>query len=249
VRHLTYVGHATVLLELGGIRLLTDPVLRGRIAHLRRRGPEPDPDVQRGIDAVLISHLHHDHLDLPSLRRLGAAVPLVVPRGAGDFLLRAGFSRVSELAPGESTTLGDVEVAATRAEHENRRWPLGGPVAEAIGFEIRGSRRIYFAGDTGLFPEMEELRGGLDVALLPVWGWGSRIGPGHLGPEAAARAVVLLQPRIAIPIHWGTLASPGLARRPELLREPPREFAAHLASLAPEVEVRVVEPGDSLELT
>jgi L-ascorbate metabolism protein UlaG (beta-lactamase superfamily) len=145
--------------------------------------------------------------------------------------------------------VGDLEVAATRAEHENRRRPLGGPVADPIGFDIQGARRVYFAGDTDVFPEMEELRRGLDVALVPVWGWGPRVGPGHLDPEAAARAVVLLQPRIAIPIHWGTLASPGLARRPELLREPPREFAAHLASLAPEVEVRVVEPGDSLELT
>jgi L-ascorbate metabolism protein UlaG (beta-lactamase superfamily) len=249
VSRLTYVGHSTVLVELDGIRLLTDPVLRGRIAHLRRRGPEPDPDVARRIDAVLISHLHHDHLDLPSLRRLEAAVPLAVPRGAGDFLHRAGFSRVIELAPGEVTTVGEIELAATRAEHENRRRPLGGPVADAIGFDIRGSRRIYFAGDTDLFPEMEELRGELDLALLPVWGWGSRIGPGHLDPEAAARAVALLQPRIAVPIHWGTLASPGLARRPELLREPPREFAAHVASLAPEVEVRVIEPGGSLELT
>ena len=246
---LTYVGHATVLLELGGIRLLTDPVLRGRLAHLRRLGPAPDPDVTRDIDAVLISHLHHDHLDLPSLRRLEGDFRVVAPRGSGDFLRRAGFSRVTELAAGESTDVAEIEVAATQAEHQNRRRPVGGPVADAIGFDIRGSRRIYFAGDTGFFPEMEELRGGLDVALLPVWGWGSRIGPGHLDPEAAARAVALLQPRIAVPIHWGTLASPGLARRPELLREPPREFAAHVASLAPEVEVRVIEPGGSLELT
>ena len=249
MNRLTYVGHATVLLELGGTRLLTDPVLRSRLAHIRRIGPVPDPDVTRHIDAVLISHLHLDHLDVPSLRRLGADVPLLAPRGAGGFLRRAGFSRVTELAAGETTGVADLEVTATQAEHQNRRRPVGGPVADAIGFDIRGSRRIYFAGDTDLFPEMEKLRGGLDLALLPVWGWGSRIGPGHLDPEAAARAVGLLRPRIAVPIHWGALASPGLARRPELLREPPREFAGHVASLVPEVDVQVVEPGASLELT
>ena len=88
----TWIGHGTALVELDGARLLTDPLLRDRVAHLRRHAPlPPDRDLQ-GIDAVLLTHLHRDHLDLPSLRRIGKKVPIVVPRGGGRLLLRRGFA-------------------------------------------------------------------------------------------------------------------------------------------------------------
>ena len=103
---IVFLGHATVLIELDGVRLLTDPLLRGRVAHLRRQVPPVDPRVRRvgGVDgsqAVLISHLHHDHLDLASLRLLGRDTPLLVPAGAGALLRRRGFTDVSELSVGE----------------------------------------------------------------------------------------------------------------------------------------------------
>lgn len=243
-----YVGHATVLLELGGVRLLTDPLLRGRLAHLRRHGVPPDPSVARALDAVLITHLHLDHLDLPSLRRLGPGVPLIVPRGAGAFLEGKGFPLVTELAVGQATEIAGLRVTAMEARHEGRRHPLG-PVAEAVSYRVSGSRHLYFAGDTELHRGMSEQGGDLDLALLPVWGWGPALGPGHLNPEQAARAAALLRPRLAIPIHWGTFFPVGLARwRGRLLHEPPREFAARVSELAPEVEVRVLEPGEKLEL-
>ena len=146
--------------------------------------------------------------------------------------------------------MGAARVTATEALHEGRRRPLGGPAADAVGFLIEAAgKRIYFAGDTDLFDGMGDLAGDLDVALLPVWGWGPRLGPGHLDPDRAARAVALLRPRLAVPIHWGTFFPLGLAsRRPELLRDPPHDFAARVAELAPEVEVRVLEPGGSLDL-
>ena len=99
---IVFLGHATVLIELDGVRLLTDPLLRDRVAHLRRQVPPLDPAVYAGIDAVLISHLHHDHLDLASLRLLGLEIPLLVPAGAGELLRRHGFSDVTELSVGES---------------------------------------------------------------------------------------------------------------------------------------------------
>jgi L-ascorbate metabolism protein UlaG (beta-lactamase superfamily) len=237
-----------VLLELGGVRLLTDPVLRDRFLHLRRHGAPPAPHVIDALDGVLISHLHHDHVDLPSLRRMAPAVPIVGPRGSATLLRRAGLENTIELSPGAGTQLGGVEIVAVPAVHGGRRVPFG-PAAEAIGFDIRARRRAYFAGDTDLFPEMSELAGALDVALLPVWGWGPRLGPGHLDPERAARAAALLQPRVCVPIHWGTFYPRGLARhRPQPLRDPPHAFAARVAELAPKVEVRVLQPGASTEL-
>ena len=243
----TYVGHATVLVELDGVRLLTDPVLRGRVGPLRRHGAAPAPGVAEGLDAVLISHLHHDHADLPSLRRIGRDVRVLASPGAGELLGRHGFADVTELAPGEPARVGALTVTATEARH-----PGGGRFerdSEAVGFLLTGSRRVYFAGDTDLFDGMAELAGGLDLALLPIWGWGTSLGPGHLDPERAARAAALLSPRIAVPIHWGTLYPLGLARvRPGPLRRPPREFAARMRELAPQVEARVLAPGEATSL-
>jgi L-ascorbate metabolism protein UlaG (beta-lactamase superfamily) len=245
----TYVGHATILVELDGIRLLTDPILRARVGPLRRQGALPPREHWEGLDAVLISHLHHDHADLPSLRRIGRDVPMLAPPGAGTFFERRGFSAVSELAPGESSQVGAVAVTATEASHPGGRLFAGG--AEAIGFLLSGSRRrLYFAGDTDLFDGMEGLGGELDLALLPIWGWGPSLGPGHLDPAGAARAAALLAPRIAVPMHWGTLYPLGLARlRPGPLRTPPREFAAGVRDLAPQVEVRVLAPGEATSLS
>jgi L-ascorbate metabolism protein UlaG (beta-lactamase superfamily) len=237
----TFVGHATVLIEHGGLRLLTDPVLRSRVGYLRRHGPPPQ--VPSAIDAVLLSHLHYDHLDLPSLRKLGGAVRLIGPRGCGRSLARAGFSAVEELSPGEASDLGALTVLATTAVHDSRRRPLG-PRAQALGYVIRGEDSVYFAGDTDLFPGMAKL-GAVDLALLPVAGWGPKLGPGHLDAERAARAAALVRPRVAIPIHWGTLHS----RRPgPWFTDPPHRFAAEVARVAPEIAVRVLSPGHSLDL-
>lgn len=246
----TYVGHATVLVEMDGVRLLTDPVLRGRVGPLRRHGPALDPLLTEGVDAVLISHLHHDHADAPSLRRLSRTVPVFASPGARGFLESLGFGDVRELAPGESGSVGDVRVTATEANH-----PTGGRrferASQAVGFDLTGRWRIYFAGDTDLFDGMERIGGdGIDLALLPIWGWGPSIGAGHLDPERAARAAALLSPRIAVPIHWGTLYPFGLDRlRPDPLRAPPREFVAQMRALAPQVEARVLAPGEATSLS
>ncbi len=244
----TYVGHATVLVDLDGTRLLTDPVLRRRIGPLVRHGAAPAPETTEGLDAVLVSHLHHDHADLASLRRLGPKTRLLVPPGSCPFFERHGFDAVSELAPGESAAVGELTVTAVDARHDGGRRRFA-PAPRAIGFLLSGSHRVYFAGDTDYFAGMEELAPGLDLALLPIWGWGPNIGEGHLDPEGAARAAAALSPRLAVPIHWGTLYPFGLRRlRGAPLLEPAERFTAGLRRLAPQVEARVLAPGESTSL-
>jgi L-ascorbate metabolism protein UlaG (beta-lactamase superfamily) len=246
VARVTYVGHATVLLELDGVRLLTDPVLRRRVLHLRR-DVAVAADAVRNVDAAFVSHAHWDHLDVPSLVQVGRDVQVVVPRGAARIVRRRRFVDVVELDVGEEVEIGDVRVTATDAEHDAGRGPLG-IHAPALGYLITGSRRIYFAGDTDLFPGMAELAP-LDLALLPVAGWGPRLPAGHLDPRRAAEALRLLEPRAAVPIHWGTY-SLLTKRRPSraAARAPAEEFALLAAELAPLVEVHVLAPGEALDI-
>ncbi len=240
---LTYIGHATVLIEMDGVRVLTDPVLRRHVSgFIRRQIPLPTLEVS-AVDVVLISHLHYDHLDLPSLRLLGYHTHLVAPKGTATFLRRQGFTHVTELVVGEQLAVGALRITATPARHSGARGWFG-PTVESMGFLVRGQQTIYFAGDTDLFPEMRALADNLDLALLPVWGWGPTLGRGHMDPYRAAQALGLLQPRLAMPIHWGTLYPIGMRYlRPSLLQAPPHLFAYHAHSLAPEVQIRIVEPG------
>jgi L-ascorbate metabolism protein UlaG (beta-lactamase superfamily) len=245
---LRFFGHATVLVDMDGTRVLTDPILVERLGPLRRR-PRGTRDLLGSItpDVVVISHAHHDHLHLPSLRRLAGRPAFVVPVGLGAFLTREGYD-VTELAPGQRLTVGTLRIEATPARHSGGRVPFG-PAAAAIGFRIDGSSRVYFAGDTDLFAGMADLAGLVDVALLPVWGWGPTIGPGHLDPVRAAEAVRLIAPRLAIPIHWGTLYPLFLHRfygRP--LERPPLDFAEAVARVAPDTAVHVLAPGEATRL-
>jgi L-ascorbate metabolism protein UlaG (beta-lactamase superfamily) len=241
---ITWLGHATVLIELDGVRFLTDPVLGRRVGPLVRvSGEAVDAAALAPIDSVLLSHLHADHADLGSLRRLHA--PVIAPSGAGDWLRGAGIEDVREVSAGTEVSVGDVRVIATPALHNDRRRPLGRH-ADPVGFVAHGPLGVYFAGDTDLFEGMGELRGTVDVALLPVWGWGPSVGEGHLDPQRAAQAAAMIGPKLAIPIHWGTFALPW-ARDGGSDRHA-REFAELAAQLAPEVDVRVLLPGESAEL-
>jgi L-ascorbate metabolism protein UlaG (beta-lactamase superfamily) len=245
---LRYLGHSTVLIELDGVRLLTDPMLRWRTAHLRRTA-RGDVQELRGIDAVLLSHGHFDHFDVPSLERVGRGVRVVLPRGLGGVLRRRRFEQVVEVVTGDEVAVGTVTVAATKADHEGGRPPFR--QAEALGYAIVGSLSIYFAGDTDLFDEMDGLVPGLDLALIPIWGWGPTLGRGgHLDPDRAAEAVRRLRPRVVVPIHWGTYAPvhKTLFGLPRFLTEPPNVFSKAVARVAPDVEVRVLAPGEETEL-
>lgn len=222
-------GHATTTIIDSGASVLTDPVLTGRVAHLRRRrGPEPDASA-RSPDAVVLSHLHGDHTHLPSLRLLDPEVPIILPAGAPDQVrgLREFDHRLAPVKVGDTVDIGPLRITATPADHDGRRWPRGPAATEALGYLVEGSARTYFAGDTDHYAEMADWAGDCDLALMPVWGWGPTLGPGHLTPRAAADAVAAIRARHAVPIHFGTLWPIGLDRvRPDRFRDPGAEFAA-----------------------
>lgn len=246
--HITYVGHATLLIEAAGVRLLTDPLLRDGLVHLRRHAVQVDAEWYQDLDAVLISHMHWDHLDLPSLQLLDPTTHFITPHGAARILRRHGFSNVSEVDVGDTIELGSVAIRATYAEHDSRI-PLLQSEASALGYLIASEHTIYFAGDTDLFADMSSLHPDLDVALVPVWGWGPTVSSGHLDPYRAAESVRRLRPRMAIPIHWGTFLPLGLRRLlPELLTDPPHTFARRAAEVAPAVHVCVLQPGTRISL-
>jgi L-ascorbate metabolism protein UlaG (beta-lactamase superfamily) len=239
---ITWVGHGTVLVEMDGVTMITDPLLRARVAHLRRVAP-PARELPP-LDAVLVSHQHGDHLDPRSLALIGRNSRLIAPPGASKYLRRRGFEDVTEVRPGEDVAVGPVTVTATHAEHAGSR--TVGQSGLAVGFVLEGSRRIYFAGDTDIFPGLAELAP-VDVALLPIWGWGPVLGPGHLDPAGAARAAALLGARSVVPIHWGTYAPVHILvrSRPVWLDDPPDRFRAELEVEAPDTELRVLAPGET----
>jgi L-ascorbate metabolism protein UlaG (beta-lactamase superfamily) len=240
---LRFIGHATVLIEVDGVRVLTDPLLRRRLGPLERHGPVPDPDALGDVDVVVISHGHHDHFDRSSLRALRGRPTVVVPRGLGTSTRQVVAGDVVELTAGEDTVIGPLRIEAVRARH----WISPGAArAQPLGYLVHAGARIYFAGDTGPFAGMRDVLSAADVALLPVWTWGPHLGPGHLGPRSAAELLVDCGPTVAIPIHWGTLYPTRLHhvwRRP--LDEPGDRFAANAARVAPDVDVRVLLPGES----
>jgi L-ascorbate metabolism protein UlaG (beta-lactamase superfamily) len=244
---LTYFGHATVLAELAGVGLLTDPLLGPGILHVRRTVPTPAVKALRPLSAILISHGHRDHLDHRSLRLLAAECPVIVPRGCARTALRGGAREVIELDEGDRLPVGHVVVEAVHAAHDGRRNPFGRAIA-ALGYLLEGPCQVYFAGDTDLFSGMSALAGRVEVAVLPIWGWGPRVGAGHLDPIRAAEAVARIRPKIAVPIHWGTLRAWGAQRGQDPVA-PARSFADAVSRVAPATAVRILMPGQRMELS
>jgi len=243
----TFIGHATLLIEMDGVRVLTDPILRQRIGPLTRMSGPPRRELWEKPDVVLISHSHWDHLDYGSLKLVGMDTPIVAHRGmAGEFRQR-GFRRITEVVAGDEHVVGDVRIEAVHAEHKGFGPPISG-TDQCLGFILHGSQQVYFAGDTAFFKGMADFDIGLDLALLPVWGWGPTAKPGeHLDPMGAARAAAVIKPRIAVPIHWGTLHPVGFRwMRPSTRIDPPHQFAQLVRRLAPDTTVRVLPNGSSL---
>ena len=242
-----FVGHATALIQVAGMQILTDPFLRDRLGPLERHGPLPDPETLGPIDLVLISHGHPDHFDRASLSAIRGRPVVIVPRGLGRAVRRWIDADVREMTTGERTGFGELSIEAVPARH----WVTPGAArAEPHGYLLDAGPRIWFCGDTGRLPADLRPSGSIDLALMPVWTWGPHRGPGHLGPRSAAEMLRDVGATVAVPIHWGTLYPRRLHRLWRTpLTEPGDRFARHAANLAPRADVRVLRPGDSTTIS
>ena len=249
----TWWGHASATVETGTVRVAVDPLLTDRLFHLVRYGATPPP-LAHVADLVLVSHLHHDHCHLPSLARFAPDVPIVVPRGAERLLARLGADRLVPVAPGDVVERQGVRVEVLAATHDGRRHPLARDRPPALGFRVAGLNDAggswWFPGDTELRDDMHDVDP-VDLALVPIGGWGPTLDDGHMHPEHGAEAVARVGARWAVPVHWGTFWPQGLRRvaranHHRLFVTPGDRFAAALAGSPTEAVLAV--PGHRVEL-
>lgn len=217
----TWLGHSTVLIEIEGVRVLTDPVWGPRASPLRLAGPkrfQPVPIALREmppVDAVLVSHDHYDHLDYPTIRALAKSdVPFVTSLGVGAHLEGWGIhpGRITELDWWESHQLpgGGVRVTAAPSQHFSGRTLKSRNATLWSSLVLRSDRHgVFFSGDTGLTTEYEQIRdrlGPFDLVMLEIGAWDPAWGDMHLGPRNALKAFELLGGGAFLPVHWGTFS-------------------------------------------
>jgi N-acyl-phosphatidylethanolamine-hydrolysing phospholipase D len=233
----TWLGHASFLLQGGGCSVLIDPVFSDHCAPLplpalRRRVPPPCRAADLPpVDAVLLTHSHYDHLDLPTLESLGKRTPLVVAEGHAGWLRRKGFAEVLELPWFDSAEVfPGLRVTATPAQHFTARTPFDRNRGHWCGWLVEGGGlKLWHAGDSGYCPAFRgigERFGPIDFGMIPIGAYSPRwfMKPMHMTPEEAVQVYEDTRCQRAVAMHWGTFR---LTDEP--LGEPPLRLAAELA--------------------
>ncbi|MCG8918642.1 MBL fold metallo-hydrolase [Actinokineospora sp. PR83] len=214
---LTWVGHATYVIRVGGACVLADPVWSDRIPGTPRRITPPGIAWEElpPVDAVVISHNHYDHQDAPTLRRLPRSTPVLVPGGSGRWFTRRGFTDVHELDWWESVRVAGLTFDFTPTHHWSRRGLTDTCKSLWGGWVITGDgHRVFHAGDSGhghWFTEIGRRYPGIDVAMMPIGAYDPRwfMSPVHMDPEEAVRATTELGARRLASMHWGTFVLTG----------------------------------------
>jgi L-ascorbate metabolism protein UlaG (beta-lactamase superfamily) len=254
----TYIGHATLLIEMGAVRLLTDPNFDRKLGGFLPRVTPPGIAVDKlpRLDALLLTHAHADHLSFASLDQLPRDIPLFAPPVIARWLRRRGYHHAEDLAPGSATSVGHVAIHAAVATHRGNRYGFDRWRSAANMYLLDGgTESCFFAGDTALMPDTHHLVEGrlgatsrqLDVALLPIGyaPWWKRTGfrRGHLTHDDALTLFERLNGRVFVPYHWGTFHHVTARAHDAINRLVERLEAHHLRAA-----VRILEPGESLEL-
>jgi len=246
---ITLINHATLLIQVGGISILTDPIYSRTVSFLfpRRQNPGIPFNDLPSIDFILISHSDYDHLNMKTLRRLRRrqSSTLILPKGIGSYGQRAGFPRVLELSHWESFEDGGTRITCVPAKHVSKRRP-GDPGSHACaGFVVEGNNQsVYFAGDTAYGEFFAEIgsRHTIDVALLPIGAykpekWFKNL---HLHPESALHAFQDLGARHLVPFHWGTF---WISDEP--MEEPPKMLRSKAEAMGLSDRVHILRNGES----
>jgi L-ascorbate metabolism protein UlaG (beta-lactamase superfamily) len=253
---ITYIGHATLLLELGGARILTDPNFDSKLGRILPRVSPPGIALEKlpQLSAILLTHAHADHLSFDSLEQLSGDIPLFAPPAVAKWLRRLGIGHAVDLAPGESVNVAGTSIHAAPATHRGNRYGYDRWRAAANMYLLDAGETIFFAGDTALAGDTHRLvertlwdsRRTLDLALLPIgyapW-WKPGFRKGHLTPEDALTLFERLRARTLVPYHWGTFRHVTATAHDAIRRLRTRLEEHHLRAA-----VRIIEPGETLEL-
>jgi L-ascorbate metabolism protein UlaG (beta-lactamase superfamily) len=254
---ITYIGHATLLLEIAGVRVITDPNFDPHLGRLLPRVSAPGIalDALPALDAILLTHAHADHLSFDSLDRLPRDIPLYAPPAVARWLRGKGYGHVEPLGPGEQAVVssGAVRIHAERATHQGNRYGVDRWRSAANMYLVETREEsLFFAGDTALMPDTHALvervlwsaERALDVALLPIgyappWKPGFR--RGHLTQEDALTLFETLRARALIPYHWGTFRHVTATAHDAIDR-----LRAALTDHGARDRVHIIEPGESM---